>query len=89
MKIFSTLLLGALTVATAQAQLIKDAIKTGGLDHLNEILTIVRESGALDYCMQRAQEESQLAIDALDDLPASKYKDALIALAKLALKRTT
>ena len=38
--------------------------------------------------MQRAQEESQLAIDALAEIPASKYKDALIALAKLALKRT-
>jgi len=77
------------TAPTAQAQLIKDAIKTGGLEHLNEILTIVRTSGALDYCMQRAQEESQLAIDALAEIPASKYKGALIALAKLALKRTT
>lgn len=76
------------TAKPAQAQLIKDAIKTGGLNHLEEILTIVKETGALDYCLVRAQEESQQAINSLNNVPESIYKDALIGLAQLALKRT-
>jgi octaprenyl-diphosphate synthase len=71
-----------------QAQLIKEAIKHGGLSHLDEILAIVKETGALDYCLVRAQEESQRAIAALDCVPESDYKMALIGLAQLALKRT-
>lgn len=76
------------TASPAQAQMIKDAIKHGGLEHLDEILDIVKQTGALDYCLQRAQEESQSAIDSLNDLPDSIYKQALIGLAQLALKRT-
>jgi octaprenyl-diphosphate synthase len=76
------------TAAPAQAQLIKEAIKHGGLTHLDEILAIVKQTGALDYCLIRAQDESQQAISALDNVPDSTYKDALIGLAQLALKRT-
>lgn len=82
-------LIQAIKAATPdQAQLIKEAIKTGGLTHLDEILAIVKNVGALDYCMLRAQEESQQAIAALDTVPDSIYKNALIGLAELALKRT-
>jgi octaprenyl-diphosphate synthase len=76
------------TATPVQAQLIKEAIKHGGLSHLDEILAIVKETGALDYCLVRAQEESQQAIAALDCVPESDYKAALIGLAQLALKRT-
>lgn len=83
-------LIQAIKAATPeQAQLIKEAIKTGGLTHLDDVLSIVKAVGALDYCMQRAQEESQKAITALDTVPDSIYKSALIGLAQLALKRTT
>jgi octaprenyl-diphosphate synthase len=82
-------LIQAIKVAEpAQAQLIKEAIQHGGLQHLDEILDIVKQTGALDYCLQRAQEESQKAIDSLADVPESTYKRALIGLAQLALKRT-
>lgn len=82
-------LIQAIKVAKpAQAQWIKEAIQHGGLQHLEEIFDIVKQTGALDYCLQRAQEESQQAIDALANVPESTYKQALISLAQLALKRT-
>jgi octaprenyl-diphosphate synthase len=72
-----------------QAQQIRNAIKTGGLEHLDAILVTVNTSGALDYCRQRAAEESELAIKALAQVPDSIYKNALVGLAQLALSRVS
>lgn len=76
------------TVAdSTQHQIIYKSIATGGVAQLEQVIEIVKSSGALDYCMQRAQEETELAVQALAILPASMYKDALINLARLALER--
>lgn len=72
---------------SAQHQIIYKSIATGGVAQLEQVIEIVKSSGALDYCMQRAQEETELAVQALAILPASIYKDALINLARLALER--
>ena len=48
---------------------------------------IVHNSGALDYCRQRANEETELALQALSQLPESEYRQALRNLAQLALHR--
>lgn len=73
----------------AEAELIRQAIKTGGLEHLEQIIRLVQQTGALDYCRQRAAQESDLAIAALSTLPDSSYKQALEGLAKLALNRVS
>lgn len=72
---------------SAQHQIIYKSIATGGVAQLEQVIEIVKSSGALDYCMQRAHEETELAVQALAILPASIYKDALINLARLALER--
>lgn len=72
---------------SAQHQIIYKSIATGGVAQLEQVIEIVKSSGALDYCMQRAREETELAVQALAILPASVYKDALINLARLALER--
>jgi octaprenyl-diphosphate synthase len=72
---------------SAQYQLIAKSIATGGVEHLEQVIAIVKQSGALDYCMQRAKEETELALAALQVLPESIYRDALAALARLALER--
>lgn len=72
---------------SAQHQIIYKSIATGGVAQLEQVIEIVKSSGALDYCMQRAREETELAVQALAILPASIYKDALINLARLALER--
>ncbi len=71
------------------AELIRDAIRTGGLQHLDRILTLVRDSGALDYTLTRAREESDLALAALADVPASPWRQALEDLTRLALARNS
>jgi octaprenyl-diphosphate synthase len=71
----------------AKAQVIKDAIRHGGLDHLQEIVATVQECGALEYTLRRAREKVQDAKDQLDIIPASLHKDALLALADLAIHR--
>lgn len=73
----------------ADAELIRDAIRTGGLDHLDKIIALVRDSGALDYTMARAKEESDLALAALVDVPASPWRQSLENLTRLALARNS
>lgn len=73
----------------SDAELIRVAIRTGGLEHIDRIVTMVRDCGALDYTMERAREESQQALAALADVPASPWREALKDLTKLALARSS
>jgi len=70
------------------AALIRSAIENAdGLPHLAKIQQIMHDTKALDYTQQKADEAAQQAIAALAPVPDSDYKDALIALAKIAAKR--
>ncbi len=71
-----------------QKQLISSAIKEGGLDHLNEIITIVKESGALEYTKKKAQERIVIALDCLTVVPDSNYKDGLESIARTSIERS-
>ncbi len=72
-----------------QAAMIREAIEQGnGLDKLEPILACMHELGSLKYTQQRAEQESEKAIACLSVVPDSDYKDALVALAHLAVKRT-
>lgn len=72
---------------SAEHQLIAKSIQTGGIAHLSQIIDLVHQTSALDYCRQRAEQETQYAIDALQTLPDSPYRQGLENLAKLALQR--
>ena len=67
--------------------IVRKSIATGGTEHLEQVIRIVHDSGALEYCRQRATEETEAALNALNALPDSPYRDALSNLAKLALHR--
>ena len=72
-----------------QAQLIRKTIEQGGnRDVLDEVLAIMNEYQSLDYAMDRAKQEAQKAVDAIQILPESEYKQALISLAYLSVDRT-
>ena len=71
-----------------QAKLIKDAIRNGGLDHLQHIIETVQASGGLQYTVDKAAEHTRLALDAIAAVPASPYKETLFTLAEESLKRT-
>jgi octaprenyl-diphosphate synthase len=72
-----------------QKSLIKEAIETGnGMHHFTEIMAAMKQTGALIYTKERAVDASERAIKALDSVPSSDYKDALIGLANIALVRS-
>ena len=70
-----------------QRHMIQKAIETGELSQLNVILKVVRDTGALKASRQAASSEAQRAIDALNHLKPSKYKNALLQLASQSLLR--
>lgn len=71
-----------------QTQLIRDAIEhSNGMDHLAEILSTLKQTNALEFTMQKAEQEAQKAIACLDFLAESDYKKALISLAHIAVIR--
>jgi len=70
-----------------QADTITNAIKTGNRESFNEVYDIVKATNAITYTEQRANEEAQKAINALNNLPDSEYKEALELLARFSVQR--
>lgn len=72
-----------------ERQLIRQAIRKGGLDDLPAILSIVESSGALEYTMAKAREQAALAAGCLAALPDSPYRESLNLLTELAVARVS
>ncbi|MEL0632190.1 octaprenyl diphosphate synthase [Pseudoalteromonas carrageenovora] len=71
-----------------QTQLIRDAIEhSNGMEHLEEILSTLKQTNALEFTMQKAELEADKAIACLGFLPESEYKQALVSLARIAVDR--
>ena len=71
----------------SDAKLIKQAIIDGEQENAERIIGIVKASGAIEYTMQAAEREAQLACQAIAGLPDSSYKDALRQLALFSTQR--
>lgn len=69
------------------AALIRAAIEAGDVTQLDVISRIVKVSGALDASLDFAKAQAERAIDALQPLPNSAYKAALLELPMLSLQR--
>lgn len=67
--------------------LIASSIREGNTDNLPIIQEIITSSGSIEYTYQVARERALLAIEALNILPNSVYKDALVTLANFAVER--
>lgn len=70
-----------------QVALVRNAIETGGLDHIDEVCETVRSSGALEYTLQRAHAEADAALESLAGVPDSVYRRALASLAVISVSR--
>lgn len=70
-----------------QSTVIRNAIEQGGLEHLPQVIEIVKNSGALDHVKRIAEAESAQCRAAIAHFPDSKFKQALIELADFAVKR--
>lgn len=75
------------TGSAQQANIIRKAIETGGESGFDSILTIIEETGALNYAKQRAYQEVEIAAKAISLLRDSHYKDCLLQLAEFAVTR--
>jgi octaprenyl-diphosphate synthase len=72
---------------SAQSDLIKHAIENGDISALGDIVAIVKSTGALEATRAAANAEAQRAIAALENLPATPYREALHTLAAQLLDR--
>ncbi|KJY79979.1 octaprenyl diphosphate synthase [Vibrio nigripulchritudo] len=73
----------------AQREMIHEAIeKANGMERLDDILQAMKETGSLEYTTDLANKEADKAIAELDVLPESEYKEALVTLAHMAVKRS-
>jgi octaprenyl-diphosphate synthase len=69
------------------ARVVKDAIETGAVDELQQIIDIVHRTGALDATRQAASTEASRAIASLSELPKNDYTQGLLQLAAQLLAR--
>ncbi len=75
--------------SAAERGLIEQAIRQGAVEELQQIVSIVRETGALDATRQAAAAEAQRAVEAAGCLPANPHTDGLLQLAAQLLQRRT
>ncbi len=71
-----------------QVGAIRRAIETGGRACIDVVLAAIESTKAIAYTAQSAQQEADLAIEALAELPASPYKEALYGLAEFSVSRS-
>ncbi len=74
--------------APQEASIIREAILQGGRENIGVITKTIESTGAIAYTTALAKLESEQAIVALEAIPESPYKEALISLAEFSVSRT-
>jgi octaprenyl-diphosphate synthase len=72
----------------SQARIIRNAIEDGGRENLTDVIEAIESTGAIAYTARAARCEADKAIQAIRNIPASPYQEALLNLAKFAVYRT-
>ncbi len=70
-----------------QIQLVRTAIEKGAIENIDKVKLAIEETQAIVYSKAIAKKEMQYAIAALEEIPTSKYKEALIFLAQFSVDR--
>ncbi|HMB42877.1 MAG TPA: polyprenyl synthetase family protein, partial [Luteimonas sp.] len=73
--------------APASRERLREIIAHGDAGALPEVLAAIREHGSLEYSQRCAMDYAQRAEAALEGLPASDWRQALIGLARYAVER--
>lgn len=82
-------LIRAMSVGGPQhADVIRDAILNGGLENISQVMKAIESTDAIEYTAHKARQEADTALQMLEKIPASEYKDALINLAEFSVNRT-
>jgi octaprenyl-diphosphate synthase len=72
----------------SEVELIREAIRQGGLENMTAVVDAIESTGAITYTVRGAREEAERAIEALSGLPESPAKEALCGLVEFSLART-
>lgn len=70
-----------------EQKLIRDAVENDGIEHIKKITHIIIKTGALEYTLNKAKEQADLAKQCLNGLRESDYKTALSFLADYSVQR--
>lgn len=71
----------------SQKRLLQNAIVKGDIAHMEDILQIIRDTGALEMARMSASIEARRAITAAEKLPPNRYRTALLQLPADLLER--
>ena len=71
----------------AQRELLRNVIETGTIDELQQVIAIIKETGALTAARDAAATQARLAMDAAAKLPLNPYTKGLLQLAAQLLDR--
>ena len=67
--------------------LLQQSIVHGGQENLEQVIGIIRSTGALDYTRKKAHEQADLARTHLYTLPESSFRTALLQMCEMAVAR--
>ena len=70
------------------ANVIRTALRDGGLNSLQQVLEAIESTGAIAYTARRARAEAGKAVEALATIPQTAHRSALEGLARFAVERT-
>ncbi len=68
--------------------MLRQAIQSGGTERIEEVLSAIESTDALAYTARLASDEATKAKQALDAVPPSAYRSALVALADFSVDRS-
>jgi octaprenyl-diphosphate synthase len=76
------------TGAPEQAEVIRNAIISGGADQIEQVRSAIESTDSITYTARRAEEQARLATQSVEHMPDSPYKKALQDLALYSVHRT-
>jgi len=83
------ILLAMARCSPEEREMLREAIRTGEVERLNQIIDVVRRTGAIEATRDAAEEEIARARANLDVLPAGRARDALLELCGRAAHRSS
>ena len=86
-KITLPLIYAIENTTTEKAAFIRNTVQQGNIDALPEVLVILKETNAFTATRHKAKEEANLALQALNAIPPSVYRQALEELVTFAVER--
>jgi octaprenyl-diphosphate synthase len=73
----------------SQSRLVRKAIEQGGRTEIAAVMDAIEATGAIAYTSSLARGEARIAIGAIEALPPSLYRSALLDLAEVAVDRVS